>query len=212
MNTTVLYAELVVVGSGTAISIVLFFFAIFGPPAWLNNLDNLKDISSISGLVSLIPVLSVIYLLGIIISNIGNILFEYFLKLFRSVKFIEKLRLEDFNTIKTELYTYDKNIEDLKDLIEDFEFRRSKIRICRGWFINSFLIAAALFSCYQNNRIDELTAKFFIILALLLMVLTIVSWCETTKTEIKLLNEYKKHKETLTKPSSAAEVNSPLPT
>jgi hypothetical protein len=73
MNTTTLYAELIVVGSGAAISILLFFYSLFGEPAWLSKI---KDLSSVGSLVSLVPVLSVIYLLGIVINNLGYLLFK----------------------------------------------------------------------------------------------------------------------------------------
>ena len=57
MNTTTLYAELIVVGSGTTMFIVLFFYSLFGDASWFSKLGGLSSVESV---VSLIPVLSVI--------------------------------------------------------------------------------------------------------------------------------------------------------
>ena len=72
MNTTTLYAELIVVGSGGMIFAVLLFYSLFGDSSWFSKLGGLTAIGSV---VSLIPVLSVFYLLGIVISNVAYLLF-----------------------------------------------------------------------------------------------------------------------------------------
>ena len=179
MNTTVLYAELLVVGSGAAISILVFFYSFFGDKSWFSDI---KELSTIGGLVSLIPVLSVIYLLGIINSNIGHVLFKPFLKEFKP-----EISKDDYKKIRHHLYI--SNFEKLK---EDFEFRQSKIRICRGWFINSSLIAVAFWICLQQEKIELSKARFFIITAGVLVILTIISWAVTMKTQLDLLREYKR--------------------
>src|SRR6267378_8713020 len=73
MNTTTLYAELIVVGAGATLFIVLLFYSLFGDPSWFSKLGGLTSIGSV---ISLIPVLSVFYLLGIVISNVAYLLFK----------------------------------------------------------------------------------------------------------------------------------------
>ena len=134
MNTTTLYAELIVVGSGATIFIVLLFYSLFGDSSWFSKFGGLTSIGSV---VSLIPVLSVFYLLGIVISNVAYLLFKSREKRLSDEK-LSRIKHE-YEEIRNTLYT-----STHKDLIDEFEFRRSKIRICRGWFINSILIIIAL--------------------------------------------------------------------
>jgi hypothetical protein len=57
MNTATLYAELVVVGIGAMISIVLFFCSLFGDSSWVSKLAGL---ATTCGVVLLIPMLSIV--------------------------------------------------------------------------------------------------------------------------------------------------------
>jgi drug/metabolite transporter (DMT)-like permease len=184
MNTTTLYAELIVVGSGTSIFIVLFFYSLFGDASWLSKLGGLSSIGSV---VSLIPVLSVLYLLGIVITNVGHLVFK---------RWEERLRKKNLSDIKSEyeevrttLYTSTN-----KDLMEQFEFRRSKIRICRGWFINSILIIIALVTYLWTKKIPESTVWFWIVIVGLLMMGIGISWWNATITELEWLKSYAKQK------------------
>lgn len=192
MNTTVLYAELLVVGSGAAISILIFFYSFFGDKSWFSNI---QELSTIGGLVSLIPVLSIIYLLGIVISNVGYILFQPLLVLFKSeVTKDSEVNKEKDQKEGAKLYK-EKRFQLYNSapsaLIEDFEFRQSKIRICRGWVINASSIAVAFWICLRRGNIDERMARFFIITAVVLMVLTSISWAVTMKTQLDLLRDYR---------------------
>jgi hypothetical protein len=184
MNTTTLYAELIVVGSGTAIFIVLFFYSLLGDASWFSKLG---DLSSIGSVVSLIPVLSFFYLLGIVITNMGHLLFKSWGKRLRKEK-LYKLKRE-YEEVRTILYTSAD-----KDLIEQFEFRRSKIRICRGWFINSILLIIALFTNLWTGKIPDAIAWFWIIIVGLLMIGIRVSWLNATNTELEWLTSYAKQK------------------
>jgi hypothetical protein len=180
MNTTTLYAELVVVGSGAMISIVLFFCSLFGDSSWVSKLAGL---ATTGGVGLLIPMLSIVYLLGIVTSNLAFILFKHKEDEMRRKTFPEiKHSYED---VRNDLYT-----SPHKDLIDEFEFRRSKIRICRGWFINSIAIIVALSTYLFTGKIPNSMVWFSIITVGLLTIGTGVSWRSATDTELEWLHSY----------------------
>ena len=182
MTTTTLYAEILVVGSGTALFIVLLFYSLFGNVSWASKLGGLSSIESV---VFLIPALSMFYLLGIVVINVAHLLFEEKERKRRrkELSHIEK----DYETIRNELYT-----SSHKELIEDFEFRRSKVRICRGWFVNGPLIIIALLTCLWTGQMPATMVWFWILTAGLLMIGTHVSWWTATDTELQWLKAYAK--------------------
>lgn len=197
MNTTTLYAELIVVGSGATFFIVVLFYSLFGNPSWFSKLGGLTSIGSV---VSLVPVLSVFYLMGIVISNVAYLLFKNRENCLQVAKFsdikqqyqtIRKEEVSDvYEEIRTALYT-----SAHQDLIHEFEFRRSKIRICRGWFINSILIIIALVTYLCTNKFPyHSMAWFWIITVGLLLIGTRVSWETATATELGWLHSYAKQK------------------
>jgi hypothetical protein len=193
MNTTTLYAELIVVGSGAAIFIVLLFYSLFGNLSWLSNLG----LTSIEKVVSLIPVLSVLYLLGIIISNVAYLLSKSREKMLRDES-LSEIKVE-YEEIRNFLY-----ISGHQELITEFEFRRSKIRICRGWFVNSILIIIALTTYLFTGKMECSMVLFWIITVALLMKGTAVSWLAATDTELEWLKTYAKQRTLSNKPSGVA--------
>lgn len=187
MSITTLYAELVVVGNGALLFILLFFHAFVGDWSWF---AKLKGLESSTSLVILIPALSLVYLLGIIITNLSHLVFLSWEEDLRT-KMVEDLGLQDkeeFERIRNELYTS----PDTKDLIEDFEFRRSKVRICRGWYLNSIFVALALIACLRAENISRRVAWFGILACGLLVLGTLVSWRVATKTELDWFKSYAK--------------------
>jgi hypothetical protein len=182
MTTTTLYAEILVVGSGTALFIVLLFYSLFGNVSWASKLGGLSSIESV---VSLIPVLSLFYLLGIVVINVAHILFEG-REQERRRKGLSRTE-SDYETIRNTLYT-----SSHKELIDDFEFRRSKVRICRGWFINAALIIIALLTYLWTGQMPATMVWFWIITVGLLMIGTRVSWWTATDTELQWLKAYAK--------------------
>jgi len=186
MSITTLYAELVVVGTGALLFVLLSFYAFFGEPSWIPKLSA----SSIESVISLIPVLSVIYLLGIIMANVSHIIFH---------KLEERLRTEalakmnedvpdkmTYEQLRTELYTS----PNTQNFVHDFEFRRSKVRICRGWCLNCLLIIVALLACFGNGRISLPTTVFWCLGQGLLAVGAFISWYTATTTELDWMSSF----------------------
>jgi hypothetical protein len=184
MSITTLYAELIVVGSGTMIFIVLLFYSLLGSPLWFGRL---KELSSLESVIFSIPVLSVIYLLGIVIANVSHLLLEPLEEWLRTKRLGTEKKYEDIRII---LYIS----PNMKDLVEEFEFRRSKVRICRGWFVNSILIIIALKTYLGTDKPSNSMAWFWIITVGLLMVGAGVSWWTATTTELKWFESFAKTK------------------
>jgi hypothetical protein len=87
MKTTTLFAELVVVGTGATLFVLLLFCLITSScvlPEGTENgittiIDAVKELTpSISSIFALIPVLSVMYMLGIVVNNLSYRLFSPF--------------------------------------------------------------------------------------------------------------------------------------
>ncbi len=145
MKTTNLFVELVVVGAGAALFVVLLLFTFFGDQLWFNQrLSKFDDVASI------IPVLSLIYVLGIIVDKIAYRVFENTEDRLRCKEFGEPTapaKPKGYYDARHCLYTSPNTTA----AIEAFEFGRSKIRICRGWTVNSILIILALI-CFMIFR------------------------------------------------------------
>jgi hypothetical protein len=183
MSITTLYAELVVVGSGAVVFILLFFYSFFGSQSWFSKL---AVPASIGSAFYLIPVLSVIYLLGIVIANVSHLWFQSLEERLRQESLKDFDKQYQYDRLRNDLYTS----PNAKDLVGEFEFRRSKVRICRGWFINCILIIVALTACVTSGKIVYPVALFWIVIVAALLVGTRVSWRTATDTELDWLRSY----------------------
>lgn len=161
MGTTELFVELIVIGIGAVIWIVLGTFSIFGY-TWIPN-DELFSVST------LIPFLSLVYIVGIVTDRIADVLFEaiWVPKLQKKYYSSSALARDDRRLI------YSSN-EFLANLIE---YGRSRLRICRGWAFNGALImiAANFFIATQVSGRD-LQNKLFIWVNLLVGFVAYFSW------------------------------------
>ena len=184
---------MVVVGSGALFFVLLFCYALFGNQSWFAKLDVP---ATIGNAIFLIPALSFIYLLGIVIANVSHLFFRATERRLRcnSLKGFDKHY--QYDEIRNDLYTS----PDAKELVGEFEFRRSKVRISRGWFVNCILIIVALVACLIGGKMSLPAALFWIIMVTALMMGTLVSWRTATETELMWLRSYaeqrtRKHKQ-----------------
>ena len=161
MGTTELFVELIVIGIGAVIWIVLGTFSIFGY-TWIPN-DELFSVST------LIPFLSLVYIVGIVTDRIADVLFEaiWVPKLQKKYYSSSALARDDRRLI------YSSN-EFLANLIE---YGRSRLRICRGWAFNGVLImlSANFFIATQVSGRD-FQNKLFIWVNLLVGFVAYFSW------------------------------------
>lgn len=131
MNTTNLFVELIVIGVGATLWIVLLILSLFGY-AWV-PFDGLLS------LPALIPILSVIYVLGIVVDRLADALFEQIWKEGLLAKvYMQANRNDQYRNDRRLLYTESDRLADL------LEYGRSRLRICRGWVVNSVLILVAM--------------------------------------------------------------------
>jgi hypothetical protein len=128
MGTTNLFVELVVIGVGAMIWLCLLVIAVFGWK-WI-------PVDQVFSTVALVPLVSLIYLLGIISDRIADSIFE---RLW--VKGLQQQRFastNDYHLARRQILTGSERLSDL------LEYGRSRMRICRGWTLNSILVAITL--------------------------------------------------------------------
>ncbi len=177
MSTTEFFVELIVVGTGAIIWIYLLVISIFGFARV--NLDQL------SSLTTLIPFLSITYVVGIVVDRIADVIFE---RIWSRKIFCRYYREKDeYYEDRRTLYLKESRLVDL------LEYGRSRIRICRGWALNSALILLTLnlFIWTQLPRLSlKIRASFWgSLLCTLLMCGTWFAWYKLTS------NDYRKVKE-----------------
>ncbi len=124
MNTTDLFVELIVIGIGGTIWVLLFALSFLGydwvPPEQLFSL------------VALVPFLSTAYVLGIVIDRVTDAIFEKWW----SKNLLKKIYKDDSTYLNDRrlIYIHSGRLADL------LEYGRSRLRICRGWSLNALLI------------------------------------------------------------------------
>ncbi len=142
MSTTDLFVELVIIGMGSAIWIFFLIASIFG----LSWIDSSKFLS----LTTLIPVLSLTYVVGIVFDRIADTLFE---RIWAKKLFSKHYENKDnFHDDRRIIYIHEGRLANL------LEYGRSRLRICRGWALNSSLILLTL-SLFAWTKIPDFYTK-----------------------------------------------------
>ncbi|SRR6266446_5711981 len=128
MGTTNLFVELVVIGVGALTWLVLLIFSVFGWQ-WVPT-------EKVFSTVALVPLLSLIYILGIVSDRIADTIFERWWNVdLRKASFPT---VDAFHAARRQILTGSERLSEL------LEYGRSRMRICRGWALNSMFIAVAL--------------------------------------------------------------------
>ena len=170
MQTTAIFAELVVIGGGTAISLLLLVLAAFGVE-WVPT----KYVSSPQALV---PFIFISYMLGIIVDRIGDRILR---------KTAEKIRRSWFKT-------HDEYLDARRDVMTDspfrdlFDYSRSRLRIARGWILNGLALAVAT-TVFVLTLPDEFPRGQIIAVATVLLIGVTVgsafAWYQLTEAEAR---------------------------
>jgi hypothetical protein len=178
MGTTNLFVELVVIGVGALLWVLLLAGAALGfNPALANHLvkgDNL-----------LIPVLAVTYLFGILTDRMADILFEtLWAKRLCHVEFPSK---DAYHEARIRV------IAKSERLAERLEYGRSRMRICRGWTLNSALIGVSLNLFVWSQLADQRFASRLALAGTLFSGMTALTswfaWRRLAATEYKKTRE-----------------------
>ena len=161
MGTTELFVELVVIGIGAIVWVVLATFGIFGYQ-WV-PFDKLFSVSA------LIPFLSFVYIMGIVTDRIADVIFEtvWTPRLMKKHYPSAGVARDDRRLI------YSRN-EYFANLIE---YGRSRIRICRGWTFNTVLILiASNYFIFMQVPNGDLRNQLFIWINLLFGFIAVSNW------------------------------------
>jgi len=177
MNTTNLFVELIVIGVGAFMWLVLFVLSVFGF-AWV-PLERLLSPAAT------IPILAVIYVLGIISDRIADTVFEWLWSDdLRGYHF--KDRREYYNARRLVL-THSERLSDL------LEYGRSRLRICRGWAFNLMVVTIGLNTFLWTHLSDKPCAwsiSVFGSISFLLFALTAwFAWRKLILSEYRKINE-----------------------
>lgn len=177
VNTTNLFVELIVIGVGASVWLVLLTLAVFGY-AWVPVDQLLTPFAAV-------PILAVIYVLGIVSDRVADAVFESI--------WSDDLRTPYFRQRK-EYYDARRLIltrsERLSDLLE---YGRSRLRICRGWAFNSILIAVTHNLLLWLRLADEALAPSISVFgSIALLTFSYAAWFSWKKLSE---NEYRKIKE-----------------
>lgn len=202
MGTTNLFVELIVIGTGTAIWLVLLTLTFFGYE-WV-KLDKEWMDSSFVAVFSLI----IVYVLGILFDRFANSIFKddtriggrLYKLVFGKKKAHKKPpkpfeNYDEYDNTKAAVYS---QLESLRDL---YEYNRSRLRICRGWALNCVLIIVSL-NLFIWTRLPQdyprvrLSASASVLL-LAMAFAAVQGWADLTANENKNLSLHKKIVDTL---------------
>lgn len=131
MTTTHLFVELLVIGFGALAWILILIAALFG-------YDIGKFQAQILSLGAVFPTLGLAYVLGILTDRVADWIVDrvdigHRRKVYEEVGKSQQDYFQDRRTL----------VVDGPELWKFFEYGRSRLRICRGWFLNSLLLTAS---------------------------------------------------------------------
>lgn len=123
MNTTNVFAELLVIGFGAALLVLAAVFVLH-PTVLLESMDGLQNL----GVVHVIAVVPLVYLLGIIMDRLADWVFKF------PERRICRVSESQKEIARTEL------LESSDWVAQKYEYNRNRQRICRGSFLNIVLL------------------------------------------------------------------------
>jgi hypothetical protein len=179
MNTTELFVEIIVIGVGVDLWLGLLILTFFGY-SWI-------PWGQFTSIVSLVPFLAVTYVLGITIDRLADQIYSRWDKKLRSYKFTNNA---EYHQARTATYTHASD-----NIIDLFEYGRSRLRISRSWSINFALIGTFISTFIWFNfpslaaglRIRVMITSIFIFGSL--CILNVLAWRKLAINDYKRLAE-----------------------
>ena len=141
MSTTNLFVELVVIGVGAILWLILLTLALFGFQ-WLQIKVEIL-------LALVIPLLSLIYLLGIIVDRVADFIFERI--------WSKQIRKTVYGGSTQQNFYDDRRLvlSQQNPITERLLYAQSRTRICRGWSLNAVVITLTfvilMFSQFRSS-------------------------------------------------------------
>lgn len=177
MSTTSLFVELIVIGSGVFLWLLITGLAMFG-------FDAIPLSQSVL-IASAIPVLSLIYVFGTVWDRLSDSLFGRI--------WGDGLRTSAFEDIAEYYDSRRLILTQSPALSELLEYGRSRLRICRGWTLNSPMIGLSLeYLLLKNQDLVDNTPLACIVVAVIAAALTLgcwFAWSSLTKSEYRKVKE-----------------------
>ena len=181
MNTTLIFAELLIIGLEGGIWLTFLLLSFFG----IDGLDEFLLITKDWQLILLTLAIPLIYALGIILDRAGD-------RLFKTVeRKIEREIIGDF-PVKSSVMRFALN-EQNHSLNEQLEYTRSRIRVIRASALNFVLITVSI-STFLLIRIKNISptlrweyVAFTIIAGLFFAYASFLSWKFLIKGYLKLV-------------------------
>jgi hypothetical protein len=182
MNTTNLFVELVVIGVGTLLALMLTIMSIFGY-GWISW-------EKVTSSTMLIPLLSITYLLGIVIDRLADSFFDNWNKKLRLKIFTTN---EEYHQALTYVYNYAS-----ERIVSLFLYGRSRLRISRAWSFNCIFLAITI-SIFVWTRLSQISYSDKIIITVFSTIIFGLGTVANCFTWRKLtINDYKRLAETNT--------------
>lgn len=181
MNTTVLFAELLIIGLESSLWLLFLALTFFGNGWFINITPQLKEWQTILTVI----VLPILYVFGIIIDRVSDSLFE------RWNSAIKKKALSQLpKSVNLARFRIGKDYEFLSQQIE---YTRSRMRIVRASSVNFALITifSTTYIVFQTQTasVSEKIGyvAFTIIMGSLLTLLSMFTWKSLTLSRLKML-------------------------
>ena len=152
MSTTNLFVELLIVGIGAFFWILLIVLGVMNV--------TIESTSILFEMKYFIPLVSIIYVLGIVIDRVADSAFdELWGNKIRASIFPDR---NDYYRARSLIFSSSESISDL------LEYNRSRLRICRGWTLNSVMIVLSLnlYSFREKSPSDEVVLLGSVVLLL----------------------------------------------
>ena len=127
MNTTNVFAELLVIGLGPFTALILIVMIALDP----SGVSSADVFGFASSLAMIVPALAATYVLGIIVDRIADEIFGLRSKRIRHAYFEND---DDYHNARRTIIFHSEPMYRLR------QYGRSRMRICRGWAINAVLL------------------------------------------------------------------------
>ena len=180
MNSTSILAEILVIGIGGLLGLILIILSLLGIKIDTEFLQFVKDNASLIIVIGT----PITYLIGILIDRLADFCFET--RVEDKIK-DEVFKNKGFTFSKAQAVVYTKSVE----LSKVIEYIRSRKRICRGWNINLLLITIGfmLVNTYYLHLLWKNAILIFIFIVLI-FILNYKSYSNSVFKEYKTCLDY----------------------
>lgn len=158
MSTTNLFVELLIVGIGAFFWILLIVIGVMNV--------SIESITLLFEMKYFIPLISIIYVLGIVIDRVADSVFD---KLWGN-KIRDSIFPDRNNYYRARSLIFSSS-ESISDLLE---YNRSRLRICRGWTLNSVMMISSL-NLYAFRKVSP-SDEIVLLSSVVLLLFSVGAW------------------------------------